>query len=70
MKRVVTWCWREVVSVVVIGALGMAVFELAWLALGLGHAPRSFLLLAGVAMCTWLHPRVCPRRLRAAHVRA
>ncbi|MBS2031434.1 MAG: hypothetical protein JST54_26270 [Deltaproteobacteria bacterium] len=64
------WLWREILSVVLVGAVGMVSFELAWLAVRLpGQPPRSFLLFAGVALCSWLHPRLTrpKRRLAAAH---
>lgn len=67
-KQMLGWCWREVLSVVLIGALGMVLFDLAWVVLQLGQPLRPFLLLAGVATCAWLHPRLCgQRKLRAAH---
>jgi hypothetical protein len=57
-KGMLCWFWRDVASVAVVGAAGMVLVDLAWLALHLGHPPRPFLLTGGVALCTWLHPRV------------
>jgi len=68
-RMLLSWLWREILSVVIVGTAGMVLFDLFWMAVRLpGHPPRSFLLFAGVAMCSWLHPRLTrpKRRLAAA----
>lgn len=63
------WLWREILSVMVVGALGTFALEGVWTLLGIaGTPPRGFLLFAGVVGCAALHPVLCPRR--RAQVRA
>ena len=63
------WLWREILSVLVAGAVGTFALEGAWALLGIASMPpRGFLLFAGVVCCAALHPVLCPKR--RAQVRA
>lgn len=57
------WLWREILSVVVVGAVGTFALKGAWALLGIAASPpRGFLLFAGVVGCAVLHPVLCPKR--------